>query len=66
MSLTPAFRDSMLVTAFFTMALMLPACAFLRARLPPRKPLPLSAVRNAWKDTRYACLVIGVGIFLIK
>jgi hypothetical protein len=56
----------MLATAFFTTACMLPGCVFLRARLPPRQPLPFVAVANAWKDTRYASLVLGTSMFLIK
>lgn len=45
---------------------MLPAVVFLKARLPPRQPPPLSALKGPWRDPRYVLLVLGAACFGIK
>lgn len=60
------FRDTMCVIAGMNAALMLPSWFFLRARLPPRTPPPLRALRGPWKERRYVFLVLGSMITFMK
>jgi len=60
------FRDALLIIAGMNAALMLPSWWLLKARLPPRKPLPLNSLLIPWADQRYACLTIGSTLIMTK
>jgi MFS family permease len=62
----PGFRDTMCVIAGMNAVLMLPSWFFLRARLPPRTPPPLKALRGPWKEPRYIFLVLGCMLVMMK
>jgi MFS family permease len=61
-----SFRDSILVIAGFNFVLMLPACVWMKARLPPRDPPPLRALKAPWKEAPYAFLVIGSAVYMLN
>ncbi|WVQ78583.1 hypothetical protein IAT38_000669 [Cryptococcus sp. DSM 104549] len=61
-----SFRDSILIIAGISGALMLPAWFFLKARLPPRHPPPFSALKGPWKEARYTCLVAGSWMVMLN
>jgi MFS family permease len=61
-----SYRDTILIIAGFNLALMLPSVFFLKARLPPRHPPPLSALKKPWRDSRYVFLVAGAAAFGIN
>jgi MFS transporter, MCT family, solute carrier family 16 (monocarboxylic acid transporters), member 10 len=46
--------------------LVAPAWIFVKARLPPTKPLPFSHVTKPWREIRYTFLVIGCVIGFIN
>lgn len=64
--LTVAYRDTLLIVAGFNLVLMLPSVFFLKARLPPRQPPPLSALKKPWHDPRYVFLVAGAAMYGTK
>ncbi|RSH82639.1 uncharacterized protein EHS24_007631 [Apiotrichum porosum] len=61
-----SFRNTMLIIAFFTFALMVPPCLFMQSRLPPHQPPPLATLAHPWKEVRYTCLVLGAALFLVN
>lgn len=56
----------MLTIMGFNFVLMFPACFWVKARLPPRRPPPLSALKGPWKETRYVFLCLGVASYGFK
>lgn len=60
------FRDGMLIVAGFMAVLMVIACLTMKARLPPRKCPPWSALLGPWSQPRYSCLVIGSALAMMK
>jgi MCP family monocarboxylic acid transporter-like MFS transporter 10 len=56
----------MLIIAGMNAVLMFPAWFILKARLPPRTPPPLRSLLGPWRETRYACLVIGSSLLMAK
>lgn len=60
------FRDAIFVVAAINAVLMVPSWIWLRTRLPPRQPLPWSRLAAQWKEPRYACLVVGSAIVMLK
>jgi hypothetical protein len=46
--------------------LMAPANIFLKARLPPRRPPPWSALRKPFRETRYLLMLIGSCVVMLK
>lgn len=58
-----AFRDTMLIVACFNLALMFPACFWVKARLPPRHPPPLKTLKRPLTEVRFVFLVIGTGLY---
>lgn len=56
----------MLIIAGFNFVLMLPACFFMRGRLPPRAPPPWSDVRKPWSEPPYVFLVVGALLYGMK
>ncbi|WOO81387.1 MFS transporter asaE [Vanrija pseudolonga] len=61
-----AFRDAMLTVAGFNLVLMIPACFWMKTRLPPRDPPPISALAKPWKEPRYTFLVLGACVIAIN
>ena len=61
-----SFRDSMLIIAAFNFALMLPACIFMKSRLPPRQPPSYKALAGPLKEAGYTFLVAGSGLYLLN
>ncbi|KAL1407862.1 hypothetical protein Q8F55_007298 [Vanrija albida] len=60
------FRDAILIIAGITAALMLPACVWLKTRLPPHKPPPWRDLGKPWHEKEYAFLVLGAAVFTLK
>ena len=56
----------MLTIAGFNFAMMLPSVFFMKARLPPRKPPPLSHMKHPWREARYCFLVAGSMFYIMK
>jgi len=50
----------------FNAALMIPACFWVKARLPPRHPPPLRELKGPWKEIRYMFLCFGVAWYGFK
>lgn len=61
-----SFRNSLLIVAAFNLALMLPACIFMKSRLPPRSPPPFATLGTPWHQPAYACLVLGSGLYMLN
>lgn len=61
-----SYRNSMLTIACFNFALMLPAVFFMKARLPPHKPPPVSDMKRPWHQTQYVFLVLGSALYTMK
>ncbi|GMK58052.1 hypothetical protein CspeluHIS016_0500840 [Cutaneotrichosporon spelunceum] len=60
------FRDAILIVAGMNGALMLPAIFWLRARLPPRKPAPWSALKRPWHSRAFLFLALGAGLSMLN
>jgi MFS family permease len=58
-----SYRDTMLIIGGFNFVLMLPACFFMKGRLPPRAPPPWSDVRKPWTEPPYVFLVLGAMLY---
>lgn len=56
----------MLIVAGFNFVLLMPACLWMKSRLPPRQAPPLRALAKPWKEKRYAFLVIGAMVYEIN
>ncbi|RSH77652.1 uncharacterized protein EHS24_003213 [Apiotrichum porosum] len=57
-----SYRNTMLVIAGFNFVLMLPSVFFMKARLPPRQPPPLSYLLRPWREPRF-CFLVASGVF---
>ena len=60
------FRDAVLIIAGINAILMFPSWFTLKARLPPRTSPPFKSLRLPWRESRYACLVIGSSFIMAK
>jgi MFS family permease len=60
------YRNTMLTLAGFNFMLMLPSVFFMKARLPPRAPPPLSYLKRPWKEPRYCFLVAASALYAMK
>lgn len=60
------FRDAILIIAGVTAALMLPACVWLKTRLPPHTPPAWRDLGKPWHEKEYAFLVLGAAVFTLK
>lgn len=61
-----SFRDTILIVAGMSAALMLPSWVLVKSRLPKRKPVPWSRLRHPWKDTRYAFFAVGCSFYMFN
>ncbi|BEI80069.1 hypothetical protein CcaverHIS002_0105980 [Cutaneotrichosporon cavernicola] len=61
-----SFRDTILIIMGFNLVLMLPACFWMKARLPPRAPPPLSALKKPWRESRYVFLCLGTACYAMN
>ncbi|TXT09237.1 hypothetical protein VHUM_02711 [Vanrija humicola] len=61
-----AFRDAILIIAGITATLMLPACIWLRTRLPPHTPPAWRDLGKPWHEKEYAFLVLGAAVFTLN
>ncbi|TXT10293.1 uncharacterized protein COLE_04227 [Cutaneotrichosporon oleaginosum] len=61
-----SFRDAILSIAALNLVLMLPACVWMKARLPPRSPPPLRALRAPWREAPYTFLVVGSAVYMLN
>lgn len=61
-----SFRNSILIIAGFNLALMLPACFWMRARLPARDPPPWDALKAPWRESGYTFLVLGTAVYMLN
>jgi MFS family permease len=64
--LTEAFRDTLFIIMCLNVVLMVPACFWVKGRLPPRTPPPLKVLKGPWKETRYVFLCVGVALYGFK
>lgn len=61
-----SFRNTLLIIAGFNFVLLIPACLWMKARLPPKKAPSLRALAQPWKEKRYAFLVVGAMVYEIN
>lgn len=60
------YRNTMLVIAGFNFALMLPSVFWMKGRLPPRAPPPLSYLKRPWREAKFCFLVASGVMYAMK
>ncbi|KLT42144.1 MFS general substrate transporter [Cutaneotrichosporon oleaginosum] len=61
-----SFRNTILIIMGFNFVLMLPACFWMKARLPPRRPPPISSLKKPWREGRYVFLCLGTACYAMN
>ncbi|GMK54274.1 hypothetical protein CspeluHIS016_0108600 [Cutaneotrichosporon spelunceum] len=61
-----SFRDTILIIMGFNFVLMLPACFWMKARLPPRTPPPLSSLKKPWQESSFVFLCLGTSCYAMN
>lgn len=59
-NLTVGFRDTVLIIAGMNAVLVAPTWVIVKARLPPRHPMPFSGLFMTLTEARFMCFVLGV------
>ncbi len=60
------FRNTVLTTAGMSAVLFFPAWFIVKARLPPKGPVPWRNARLPWKEGRYTVFVLGVAMIWLN